>query len=288
MDDHGTPGRGTGDWEDEWYVTPGGEYHIRIEDGWITAAKRTLKQLNILYRTGFELMRFRRPTMKSTGRWDCRFQLPVLVTRYGETTHERGLPTRRMFDVRYARAQIMHDRYDWKISLGLEPYGDGLRLDISHPIEQSVRALSMDDLIRAGMLMADGEKPAMPGLYALVERQSRIALPVAADCRLKIKAVKDSAPEPAASHKNTLVVSVKSVYSFGRRDDTVYDHYTDTPSTITDEEVLRRLHADSALLRREVMLRDGERYRIIRNAVAALRADNRSDADDGRELRNDA
>lgn len=286
MDDHETPHGLTDDWEDHRHGYGIGEYHIQLDTGLIAAAEQTLEQANRTYGTGFTLAHVRRPALQESGRWNCRFQLPTIVTRYGETAHDHRLPTRRLFDVRYMRALLIHNRWDWRFRLGLEPQGDVLRLDTAQPIEQVVWALSLDDLLQANLIVEDEDEHVMPGLHMLVERQSRTAIPAAEGCILKLKVEHAPASGWTASHTHTLNVSVESsLYRYRKPEDSVYDHYTDTPCSVSDAEVLRRLHDDSALLRREVMMRYDERYRIVRDAVTALRADNRSDADDGRELR---
>lgn len=253
-----------------------------------------LDELNKQFGTQFALMRFRYPERNKDGRWNCRFQLPTLDSRYGEVERDHGYPTRRMFDVRYIRAQVMHDRYWWKARIKLESADDGenLRIVSDHPLILTENTLWLDDALDAELLITQDEDIAMPFLYALVERKTRIVFPVAEDCwiRVEIRAGGESKTRetwqiyPDKDTKDSVMdVLIQSGCSHKEPKDDVYDHYFDTPSTVSDEEVLARLREDSGLLRQRLMQRDDEHYRIVREAVSALRADNPPDADDGRE-----
>ncbi|PLS29175.1 hypothetical protein [Bifidobacterium parmae] len=269
--------------------TDGGTIRLTFNgDSVIADIDERLESVNRRHGTGFALMRFRRPARDSSGRWNCRFQLPTLVTRYGEVERDHGLPTRRMFDVRYIRAQVAHNRVRHSARLRLERHGDDApRLVAADMLAAAEGVLDLGDAADARLLVEEGGDRAMPHLHALVEEHSGIVFPVATDCTVEITVsgagegnAGNDGEDAAGPTMDILVCPPRAPHAHRS---TVYDRYFDVPSTIGDDEVLARLSDDSALLRREVLERDGERYRIVRDAVDALRADNPPDARDGRE-----
>ncbi|MBT1171240.1 hypothetical protein [Bifidobacterium sp. SO4] len=213
----------------------------------------------------FEVMRFRLPRRDENGTWNCRFQLPVLVTRYGQVEYEHGLPVRRMFDVRYVRAQILHGDYQSHTRLRLD------RADPDEPV--AVRIESVDWVVstaeaeHAGLLIREGEAEPVPYLYAVAERRTGLLYPVASDTRLVLK------PEDGDGKPGRLVditVQRRESYSQSARRDP-----DDKPRS--EEETLRRLEQDSRRLRAVLLERDSPRWRPVLEAAERLRAENRED-----------
>lgn len=236
-----------------------------LAPGCLDTFRESLTRINRDLGLQFEVMRFRLPRRGEDGRWNCRFQLPVLVTRYGQVEYEHGLPVRRMFDVRYVRALVLHGEYRSHTRLRVD------RTDPDTPA--AVRVESVDWVVstaeaeHAGLLVREGEAEPVPFLYAVVERRSGLLYPVASDTRLVLKLEDGDGKQGRVV--DITVQRCESYSQSARRDP------DDGPRS--EEETLRQLEQDSRRLRAVLLERDSPRWHPVLEAAERLRAENRED-----------
>ncbi|KFI93322.1 hypothetical protein BISA_1408 [Bifidobacterium saguini DSM 23967] len=253
-----------------------------------------LDRINTRYGTEFRVMRFRQPHKNADDRWNCQFQLPTLLTCQGETERERGYPIRRMFDLRYVRAQVQLGRRNSYALLSMNALMSTQPHPVEEPITQQVDwALALEDVQRAHLLIADGEDIAMPYLYALVERRSKLVFPISIRCDIVIRiGTVDELQRPywvqcsastLSDHASSPMMEITTQLPHSESEPASYEHHFSSAEA-RDSEILKYLAKDSALLRRELLQRNSERFRIVREGVTSLRADNPEHPQDGREL----
>lgn len=257
-----------------------------------------LQDINTSYGTEFILMCFRKPRKNADGCWNHPYQLPTLLTLHGETEREHGYPIRRMFDLRYVRAQVQLGRRSPYAVLNInalqntQPHNPK-DVRIVHQVDW---VLALADVQQAHLLIADGEDFAMPYLYALVERRSQLVVPVPIRCAIIIRvgtvdelgqpdwAECTASPLSEPPKSQMMEITVQKPNPHPAPKPTQYDHYFDVPATISDNDVLQRLAKDSALLRRELLARNSDRFAVVREGLTILRADNPAHPQDKRTL----
>ncbi|KAB8287117.1 hypothetical protein DSM100688_1892 [Bifidobacterium ramosum] len=233
-----------------------------------TQLEHEFRNINHRYGTDFSLHRFRMPIRRPDGEWDCMFQLPVLTYRYGEVEHEHGLPDYRMFDLRYLRAWLADDCFPSYTELEASIVED-------NPINRSAAKLSisgmgwvlgLEDAHHARLLTElDADEPTVTGLYAAVERKTGLVYPMATGTRMTVTRDRDD------DHRNQwkLTIAVGLPPEQTLRWPSPYDDYfgKDCP----DERTMRdQLERDLDLLREQVLARDSDRCRIVRQAAESL------------------
>ncbi|KFI95688.1 hypothetical protein BSTEL_0494 [Bifidobacterium stellenboschense] len=232
--------------------------------------------INARLGTDFHVYRFRRPRRMPDGEWDCRFQLPVLVYRYGEVAYTMHSP-HRMFDVRYLRANVQRGRRSSTTRLHIT-YADPLALHVA-----DIRITGIDmvptfaDVRNANLLIEDDDDTAdggtcMPWVCAVSERRCGLVFPLTYDTQLTCRSRRTD-----GMHRDVEIgVERSEPYRYGNPAAvSVYSRYPEGPDVVGDEEVLARLEEDSALLHRLVMMRESEGYGIVTQALVRLRAENR-------------
>lgn len=230
--------------------------------------ERRFADANPRHCTDFIVRRFRKPCRTETGEWDCVFQLPVLVSRYGTVEHEHGLPERSMFDLRFVRAMLLHDRYRSKTMLRM----DVLDPHPAHPVTiATIRdvdwVLSYEDVLEANLIVdEDSTEPRMPWLFAVIERKSGLVYPMAVGTRMELESAEDAGGW-------TVSIAVHWMEDPREPAQDFYPEYFDEPSTVSDAKVRARIRRDSALLRKRLALRQSDGYRQVRESVNRLRSE---------------
>ena len=252
--------------------------------------RRGLEAINRDLGLDCRIVRFRTPHRLPDGSWDRRFQLPVLVTRYGEIDYEHGLPLRRMFDVRYVRAQVLHDNYrsHTRLAIRRDPGVDGRRVRIDYVYWVPTIA----EAERAGLIAGECESDTMPYLVAVAERRSGLLFPMAVGTKLVIDTDPDrdddgdggDAEKASSARPGELLVdiTVRRIEPYRReeRKKDIYDEYLDEDKPFDEKAVLRLLERDSRALREAILARGDARHRVAMRTALALRADNRDGDDD--------
>lgn len=265
--------------------------HIRearlTSTGGEESLRRGLEAINRDLGLDCRIVRFRTPHRLPDGSWDRRFQLPVLVTRYGEIDYEHGLPLRRMFDVRYVRAQVLHDNYRSHTRLAIRrgPDVDGRRVRIDYVYWVPTIA----EAERAGLIAGECESGTMPYLVAVAERCSGLLFPMAVGTKLVIDTDPDRDDDgddgkvSSARPGELLVdITVRRIEPYRReeRKKDIYDEYLDEDKPFDEKAVLQLLERDSRALSEAILARGDARHRVAMRTALALRADNRDGDDD--------
>ena len=222
------------------------------------------QQLNEQLGTDFVVRRFRKPHREAGGEWNCQFQLPTLVTRYGEVEHEHGVPLRFMFDLRYMHAMLADNRFDSLTTLRMD------LLDFADPqspialsVEKIYGVLSLEDVCEANLLVEEGDGAEfLPWLYAVVSPGGGLVYPMAHGTQMVARRYEGESSWKVQFH----VVPIEPI----RSTPLIYDRYDDD-GAITDDEIKRLLDKDCALLRKMLDLRNTERYAPVKQAVRTLR-----------------
>lgn len=224
--------------------------------------EQRFQPVNRRYGTSFTVRRFRQPKRNADGTWNCRFSLPVLVTRYDCIEHEHGIPDRLMFDLRFVRAQVMHNSF---LSTTVFAMKRLIADDPGSPVVPSIGSvdwvLSWEDAITADILLdVDSGEPHVPCLYAVVEQCTGLVYPVACGTSLVFRTARDE--------DGTLLLQL-SVGDLRYKE----PGYDDPEKSKSESELLSDVKWYSRALRRQLMLRYDERHAPVRNAVRELRED---------------
>lgn len=222
------------------------------------------RQVNEQLGTDFAVRRFRKPRREDCGEWNCQFQLPTLVTRYGEVEHEHGFPLRFMFDLRYIHAMLADNRFSSLTVLRMDLLNSADRQSpIALSVDEVHEVLSLEDVCEANLLVEEGDGAEfLPWLYAVVSPGAGLVYPMAHGMQMVARRYEGESSWKVQFH----VVPIEPI----RSTPLIYDRYDDD-GAITDDEIKRLLDKDCALLRKMLDLRNTERYAPVKQAVRTLR-----------------
>lgn len=231
--------------------------------------ERDFTNLNHHYGTNFTLHRFRRPIRRSDDTWDCTYQLPVLVYRYGDLEHEHGIPNYRMFNLTAMRANLADDMFSSYTKLDA-------RINTDDPRDRSAAnltiadldwVLGLDDTCKGRLLTElDADEPIVEGLYAAVEHKTGLVYPMAIGTTMSVTRER-SDDDP--THW-TLEIKVSRLLADVSHSETcVYDTYfnDDRPS---DSEILDQLEHDYDCLRDALLARSTQQQQVVLHSAITL------------------
>lgn len=231
--------------------------------------ERDFTSLNHRYGTNFTLHRFRRPVRRSDGTWDCTYQLPVLVYRYGDLEREHGIPDYRMFNLATMRANLADDMFPSYTRLDA-------RISTDDPRDRSAANLTIADLdwvlglddARKGRLLTelDADEPIVEGLYAAVEHKTGLVYPMAIGTTMSVTRER-SDDDP--THWTLEIKVSRPLADVSHSETCVYDTYfnDDRPS---DRDILDRLEHDCDCLRNALLARSARQQQVVTRAATKL------------------